>query len=333
LIGFAIGLALIFGQRLFYDKVPDKETIESLSETPVIGVIKKINMNESTNADYDLYIFKGPKSIFSESIRGIRSNINFLLKGENKKVICVTSTVSGEGKTFCTINLAAAFTLLNKKVLIVGCDLRRPKIHLSFKNMTNDIGLSTYLIGRNELHEVIIPSEYNNLYVIPAGPAPPNPAELLQTQKMKNLFTLLKEDFDYVLFDTAPVGLVSDSLELMKNADLNLYILRSQYSKRDFALIPDRLKADNQIQNIYTILNSYDASSAIYRSIYKNEYGGYYGGGGYYYYGGYYGKGSYGYYGRKYYSNYYSSYYSDEELQPKSFISRTISYFKKFIKK
>jgi len=312
-LGISLGIGLIFIIRVFYQKIPDKETIESLSSTPVIGVIKKIEMEQGT-AEYDVYVFKGPKSIFTESIRGIRTNINFILKGEKNKFICITSSVSGEGKTFCAINLAASLTMLNYKILIVGCDLRRPKLHLSFRDMTNDIGLSTYLIGRNTLNEVILTTEYENLFVLPAGPTPPNPAELLQTEKMNILMQNLKTQFDFVIFDTAPVGLVSDSFHLMKNADINLFILRAQYSKRDFALIPDRLKSDNEINNIYTILNSYDSSSITYSSVYKTEYGGYYGGGGYYYYGGYKSSG-YGYYGRKYYSSYYSGYYSDEKTK------------------
>ncbi len=308
-IGLASGIGIVFLLRFIYNRIPDKETIESLSRTPVIGVIKKLD-HEEMDENYELYVMKSPKSIFSESIRGIRTNINFILKGENHKVVCVTSSVSGEGKTFSTVNLAASLTLLGHKVVIVGCDLRRPKIHLTFRNMTNDIGLTTYLIGKHELKDIIQESEFENLDVITAGPTPPNPSELLNMEKMNDLVEQLKATYDYVFFDTAPVGLVSDSFALMSKADINLFIIRSQYSRRDFAMIPDRLKEDNQIPNMYIILNSYDNSSAFYGSIYKSAYGGYYGGGGYYYYGGYYNNNSY--YNRKYYSQYYNGYYSDE---------------------
>lgn len=309
MIGLALGIAIIFLLRFIYNRIPDKETIEALSKTPVIGVIKKLD-NEEMDENYELYVMKSPKSIFSESIRGIRTNVNFILKGENHKVVCVTSSVSGEGKTFSTVNLAASLTLLGHKVVIVGCDLRRPKIHLTFRNMTNDIGLTTYLIGKHELKDIIQESEFENLDVITAGPTPPNPSELLHSEKMDALVEQLKRTYDYVFFDTAPVGLVSDSFALMSKADINLFIIRSQYSRRDFAMIPDRLKEDNQIPNMYIILNSYDNSSAFYGSVYKSAYGGYYGGGGYYYYGGYYNNNSY--YNRKYYSQYYNGYYSDE---------------------
>jgi capsular exopolysaccharide synthesis family protein len=309
--GLGAGLGLIIVTRILYSKIPDKETIETLSRTPVIGMIKHID-DTSEEAEYDVYVFKSPKSIFAESIRSIRTNINFILKGQKNKSICITSTVSGEGKTFCTINLAAALTMLNYKVVIVGCDLRRPKLHLSFHGMTNDLGLTTYLIGKSTIEDVIVETEYTNLYVVPAGPTPPNPAELLQTDEMKNLDTYLKENFDYVLYDTAPVGLVSDSFPLLKNCDMSLYIFRSQYSKREFAFIPDKLRLDSEIPNLYSILNSYESSSVIYSSIYKTENAGYYGGGGHYYYGGYY-AGNTGYYGRRYYSHYYSGYYEEEK--------------------
>lgn len=310
LLGLSIGVGIIVGTRLLYQKIADKETIERLSRIPVLGVIKKINTEES---EYDIYTFRNPKSIFTESIRGIRTGLNFISKGKEHKVICVTSTVSGEGKTFCTINLASSFTMLGKKVVIIGCDLRRPKVHLSFSNITNKVGITTYLIGKSTLDEIIQHSEYENLHVITAGPTPPNPAELLQMKEMKELIDILKTKYDYVLIDSAPVGLVSDSLIIMDYADINLFILRSQYSKREFALIPDRLKAENNINNIYTILNAYDTSSIVYSSIYKNEKGGYYGGSGYYYYDGYYGKGGYGYYGRKSNNSYYSGYYNEEQ--------------------
>ncbi len=325
-VGLGLGIGFIFLLRFIYNRIPDKETIEALSTTPVIGVIKRLDSEEMED-NYELYVMKSPKSIFSESVRGIRTNINFLLKGETHKVVCVTSSVSGEGKTFCTVNLAASLTLLGYKVVIVGCDLRRPKIHLTFRKMSNDIGLTTCLIGKHTLKEVIMPTEFENLDIIPAGPTPPNPSELLQSTLMTNIIEELKAEYDYVFFDTAPVGLVSDSFALMSKADINLFIIRAQYSKRDFALIPDRLLQDNLIPNIYTILNSYDNSSAVYSSIYKSVYGGYYGGGGYYYYGGYYNRG-YGYYNKKYYSQYYSGYYSDDPT-PKTLLQKFLSNFNK----
>jgi tyrosine-protein kinase Etk/Wzc len=328
-IALLLSMGLILLLRLLYDKITDKETIEQLSKTPVIGIIKRIS--DTGDSDYNIHALTNPKSIFSESIRGIRTSLNFILQGNNHKLISVTSTVSGEGKTFCTLNIAASLTLLGNKVVILGCDLRRPKLHLSFPNMTNKVGLTTYLIGKNTKEEVILPTPYDKLYIIPAGPVPPNPSELLQSSKMLELLETLKHEFDYVLLDTSPVGLVADSLTLMQLSDINLYILRANYSKRDFALVPDRIKTDNGISNLYSILNAFDPGAGFYGSIYKQEYGGYYGGGGYYYYGGYYGRSSYGYYGRKYNSQYYSGYYTNEEMNGKS--NNVYSRVKKLIKK
>ena len=317
LIGLIISLLGIFFVRFFNRKIPDKEAIENVSSTPVIGVIKKVI--NPIDDEYQIHTFSNPKSVFSESIRGIRTSVNFILQGQIHKVICFTSTVSGEGKTFCSINLGASLTLLNKRVIILGCDLRRPKIHLSFPNLTNDIGITTYLINKNTLSEIIQDSGYENLHVITAGPVPPNPAELLQSPKMLELIESLKNEYDYVLIDTAPVGLVSDSLALMQVADMTLYILRAQYSKIEFAQIPDRISGDNTIKNIYSVLNSYDNNSIVNSSIYKSNGGGYYGGSGYYYYSGYYGKGGYGYSGRnkKYHKSYYSGYYSEGDDETK----------------
>ncbi|MFN6357858.1 MAG: GumC family protein [Bacteroidota bacterium] len=331
-LGLVASIVIILLDRILYNKITDKETIELMSRTPIIGVIKKIH-KLTDDPEYNVYVLNKPKSIFAESIRGIRTNMNFVLKGEKNKFICITSSVSGEGKTFCTINLAASLTLLGHKVLVVGCDLRRPRIHLSFKNLSNEIGLTTYLIQKNSLEEVIKATEHENLYVLPAGPVPPNPAELLQSNQFQVFMDKIRTEFDYVFFDTAPVGLVSDSFPLMASADINLYILRAQYSKRDFAIIPDRLTGEISIKNMFSVLNSFDANSIAYSSIYKTDYGGYYGGGGYYYYGGYYyGKGSYGYSGSSYYSSYYSGYYSDDEINPKSKIGKLIQNLLKKVK-
>ena len=311
-IALIFSLVLISLSRIVYDKITDKETIETLSKIPVIGVIKKIDPVFGKNRDNIIQVFKSPKSIFSESIRGIRTNIDYLLGGKKNQIISLTSTVSGEGKTFCTLNLAASLTLLGNKVLIIGCDLRRPKIHLSFWNMDNRAGLTSYIYGKHTLEEIVKKTEYENLFVITSGPVPPNPSELLQSEKLIALLGKLRQQYDYIFLDTAPVGLVSDSFILLNMSDINIYILRAQYSKRDFAVIPDRLASDNNIKHLYTILNGFDVSGRFYSTIYRNEYGGNYGGGGYYYYGGYYGR-SYGYYSKKQQSTYYSGYYSEDE--------------------
>lgn len=329
LIGLAISILIILTDRAINNKIPDKESIEAISFTPVIGIIQELTAALS-DKEYKIHLLNKPKSVFAESLRGIRTNMNFILKGEKNKFICVTSTVSGEGKTFCTINLAASLTLLDYKVLVVGCDLRRPKIHLSFKNIDNNSGLSTFLINKHELSEVIKETEHPNFYVLPAGPVPPNPAELLQSSKFNQFLEIARKEFDYVFFDTAPVGLVTDALALMAVADINLFIIRAQYSKRDFALIPDKLANENSLKNMYFILNSFDATSSAYSSIYRTTYGGNYYGGSYYYYSGYSSRRSNGYYGKRYHKKYFSEYYSEDEmLRNKKFKNKLLNFLKK----
>ena len=327
-LGLSIGLGIIALSRMLYQKIPDKETIENISDVKVLGVLKKINNPES---NYEIHAFKNPKSIFSESMRSIRTGINFISKGQDKKVICVTSTVSGEGKTFCSINLAASISLLNKKVIIIGGDLRRPKVHLSFNNINNTHGLTTYLIGKSSLQQIIQHTEYENFDVITAGPSPPNPSELLHMKEMRDLLEILKQTYDCIIIDSAPVGLVSDSMILMEMSDINLYVFIAQYSNREFAIIPDKLKSENNIQNIYTILNAYDRNSINYSSIYKNDYSGYQSGGGYHY-GGYYGKGGYGYYGKNRKGSYYSG-YADEDDGDEPVNLFSVNYWRSLFKK
>lgn len=324
ILGLGAGIGLIFLIRLFYNKIPDKETIELESKVPVLGIIKKLE--EAEDQQYGVYVMQNPKSLFAESIRGIRTNANFILKGEKHQVISLTSTVSGEGKTFCSINLAASFSQLGYKVLIVGCDLRRPKLHEAFENMSNQRGLTTYLVNRAGMEDVIIKTHIENLDAVPAGPTPPNPAELLQTDKFVQFIEQMKQRYDYVFLDTAPVGLVADSLPLLAMSDLSLYVFRAQYSRKDFCTNPDKLTAANGIKNLYSLLNAYDAGSVAYSSLYQNKYNGSYGGS-YSYYGSYY-SGGYGAYGRRYYQNYYSGYYTDE-VKKKTIFQKFIRFFKK----
>jgi tyrosine-protein kinase Etk/Wzc len=313
LIGLASGIGIILLLRLLHNKIPDKETIELESRTPLLGIVKKLE--EAADERYGVYVMQNPKSLFAESIRGIRTNVNFILKGEKNKLISITSTVSGEGKTFCTINIAASYAQLGYRVLIVGCDLRRPKLHEAFENMSNQRGLTTYLVNRLTMDEVVLKTHIENLDAVPAGPTPPNPAELLQTQAFTTFIDTMTQRYDYVFLDTAPVGLVSDSLTLLAKSDLSIYVFRAQYSLKEFCSNPDKLSNSNGIKNLFSILNAYDDDHIAHSSIYKTKYNGS-PAVGYSYYGGYYGS-SKGAYGRKYYNNYYAGYYTDEVKKKK----------------
>ena len=176
-----------------------------------------------------LIVPKNSKSVISESFRSIRTNIQYLAVDKEKKVITVSSSVGGEGKTFCSMNLASIFALSGHKTILIGADLRKPKLELEFKS-ENKSGLSNYLINKSTLKEVTNKTEIEHLDIIFSGPTPPNPAELLDSSKMKDLIKLLNKTYDYVIIDTPPIGLVTDGVILMKNADINLYVVRHNLS-------------------------------------------------------------------------------------------------------
>ena len=197
------------------------------TQIPFLGYIV------SNSTGFDLIVQKKPKSIIAESFRNIRSNIEFILpKHEDGKVILFTSSISGEGKTFCVKNLGSAYAISGKKTILIGADLRKPRLYLSF-DQSNDIGLSTYLSGNSTLKEILKQSKFNNIDFIGSGPIPPNPAELVSNEKMLSLIKLLKKEYDYIIIDTPPAFIVSDVVTIMKHVDLNIYVTRQNYTNKD----------------------------------------------------------------------------------------------------
>lgn len=196
----------------------------------------------------------------------------FLRNYEAHHLIAITSTVSGEGKTFTALNLASVISATGKKVLLIDFDLRKPKVHKAF-GLKNDKGVSTILIKKHSMQECIqhIP-EYGPDILI-AGPVPPNPAELLISKSSDELLNYAKEHYDMVLIDSPPVGVVSDSLPLMSKVDLSIYIVRANYSKRNFIGNINRLYHDNQLTNLTIIVNDADASGTAYGYGYGYGYG------------------------------------------------------------
>jgi capsular exopolysaccharide synthesis family protein len=200
----------------------------------------------------------------------------------------VSSSISGEGKTFTTINLATVFALSGKRTLIVGADMRRPKIFEDF-NLSNDIGLSTYLSGLNDFTSVVQQTEISNLFLVSGGPVPPNPSELLLTTKFEDFVKTALEEFDFVLIDTPPLALVTDAFVMSKFVDHTVFVMRQNYSPKEFVRSIDEYYRSGKIKNISILLND----------IYKSGLGYGYGQGYAYQYG--YGYGSYG--GNGYYSD------------------------------
>lgn len=270
IMGILIAIGLILLLKLLNNKVQSAEDIESNSSLPLLGTILTYP-NELIQGESSLVAVNEQRTVFGESFRAVRTNLQFLLPEKKSKIITISSTISGEGKTFTSINLAGLLTMLDKKIILVGCDLRKPQLDNTFKG-GGQHGLSSYLIGKSSLDECILKTEIENLSVIKSGPIPPNPSELLNSERMKQLIIWLEDNYDYIILDTPPVGLVSDAILLMKLSDIVLYVVKSGYSQRNFLELPSRIINEHNIDNLYLILNSYKAE----RTKGKNGYG-YYG--------------------------------------------------------
>ena len=197
-----------------------------MTNIPIMGLIG--HNSKETN----LIVRDHPKSSLAESFRSLRANLKFLGKGEtDPQVFLVTSSIGGEGKTFCSINLATVMALSKKKTILIGVDLRKPKIYNDF-DLSNERGLSSYLIGQDSLEDVLQKTSIENLSLISAGPIPPNPSELIMSSGFKNLIDTLKKDFEYIVLDTPPIGLVADSFEIMKHVDFSFYVVRQNYTDK-----------------------------------------------------------------------------------------------------
>lgn len=225
-LGITIPLVFIFIKGYFNSTINFKEDIEKLTKLPFLGTIWKRNKGGI------LVVNENPKSAVAESFRSVRSNLQFFTSNREKRVFVLTSAVGGEGKTFCAVNLATVFSLSGKKTLLIGADLRRPKIFNEL-GLNNKQGLSTYLGHSATKAEIIQPTKMPHLDVISAGPIPPNPSELLMSERMNILMRELKEEYDTIIIDTAPVGLVTDAFIMIAHADHTIYMVRQGYTTTD----------------------------------------------------------------------------------------------------
>lgn len=293
LLGLAIGFGLIILIRILNPYIYDKETIESLTSVPIIGVIRKFPGLIDEFSSQILAISK-PKSIFAESVRSVRTNLSFMASEKKSKVICITSEVAGEGKSFVAVNLSSTLSLIDKKVILIGADLRRSKLHKTF-HVPNDIGLSNYLAHQCELDAIISHSSYEYLDFIVSGPVPPNPSELLHSARMSELINNLKLCYDFVMIDTAPIGLVSDSTPLIRASDINVFVIRSGKSKYYAATIPQRIAQEYHLDNTVIVLNAFE-QDLLHSRYYTTKFTGDSHNSKYYYYSDYTGYESSGYY-------------------------------------
>ncbi|QXV63938.1 polysaccharide biosynthesis tyrosine autokinase [Mucilaginibacter sp. 21P] len=269
LLGLGAGIGLILLVRFLNPYIYDKETVEALTQTPIIGVIREFPSYIDKSNTQALSLAK-PKSVFAESVRSVRTNLSFMASHKQSKIICITSEISGEGKSFVTINLASTLALIDKKILLIAGDLRRSRLHHAF-GIENKKGLSTYLSDQNTLEEITVHDKTHKIDFIPSGPVPPNPSELLHTKKMKDLLVQLTASYDYILVDTAPVGLVSDAIPLIRESDINLFIIRSGTSQLRAANIPERLSREYGLSNMAIILNAF-GNDALHSNYYTTDY-------------------------------------------------------------
>ncbi|MGQ1911806.1 GumC family protein [Marinifilum sp. RC60d5] len=272
ILGCAIPFLVIVVGDYFNDSIQSKEDIEKESKLPIMGEIAHNNYSS------ELPIAKHPRSGIAESFRGLRTNLQYLFK-QNKecKVLALHSMIPGEGKTFSSLNLAGIIAMDSKKVLLVGCDLRKPRLHSIF-DVDNKSGLSTYLIGNHSLKEIIQTTHIKNLSFVNSGPIPPNPAELLGTDAFANFIEEAKKDFDYIILDNAPVTLVTDGILTGTHADANLFVLRQGYSNKNQIKFINQLAEKENILQVGIVLND-----AVHNGYgYGKNYGGYGYGNGYY---------------------------------------------------
>ena len=271
-VGLPVGVIYLIGLTKF--KIEGRADVEKLTSLPVVGDIPLAD--EKTGS---IAVFENQNNLMSETFRNVRTNLQFMLEN-GKNVILVTSTISGEGKSFISANLAISLSLLGKKVVIVGLDIRKPGLNKVFNIPKKEHGITQYLTNTTaNLMDFVQPSDINkNLFILPGGTVPPNPTELLARGGLEKAIETLKANFDYVILDTAPVGMVTDTLLIGRVADLSVYVCRADYThKAEFTLI-NELAENNKLPNLCIAINGLDLNNRKYGYYYGyGKYGKYYG--------------------------------------------------------
>jgi tyrosine-protein kinase Etk/Wzc len=272
MFGIVLGLGIMFFKYLTFNEINLVEDLDKLlpSKASILGGVPLYNSGMEFS---QLVVGDAPKSMLSESMRKIRTNLSYIHR--DYKTIAVTSSISGEGKTFVSLNLAGIIAMSGKKTILLDLDLRKPKIHLGL-GVSNEAGMSSLISKQFELKDCIKTSKIENLYFITAGPIPPNPSELLLSDRFKDIIEELKTQFDVIIMDNPPIGLVSDGIKILTDADIPIYVFKSHYSKRIFAHRVKELFDMNQLTKLNVILNGINA---VGRSNYGYGYGYGYGNG------------------------------------------------------
>ncbi|AFD08003.1 GumC family protein [Solitalea canadensis] len=265
LLGLLFPVVVIYIIELLNDKITTRKEIERQTQAPIMG---EISLSEQNS----LITSKNNRSVLAEQTRSLRTSLSFLAPKTKLKSLLFTSSISGEGKSFVSLNLGASLSLANKKTIILELDLRKPKLH-KYLNLNNSTGLSNYLAGYTSLNEIIqkVPG-HDNYFIITAGPLPPNPAELLMFGSLTELFIQLRKDFDYIIIDAPPIGLVTDAQILAEQADATLFVIRHNYTPKLQLKRLNELFKERRFKNFGLVFNAIN-ESARYGSEYGYGYG------------------------------------------------------------
>jgi tyrosine-protein kinase Etk/Wzc len=249
LMGLAIPFGIIYVIDLLNDKIKNRKEIEKATKAPILA---DISFAESDEA---LVVSNLGRTVMAEQIRALRTNISFLNPGKGVQSILFTSSMSGEGKSFISLNLGASLAMTDKKTVILELDMRKPKLH-SALNMPNQLGLSNYLVGTTELKGLIRPVPgQENYFIITCGPIPPNPAELLLNGRLDELFNELRAAFDYIIIDAPPVGIVTDAQILEQQADATIFVVRHNFTPKERLKMLDNLYRERKFKNLNLVFN------------------------------------------------------------------------------
>ena len=315
-LGFALPLCVLFLLSFFRYRIEGREDVMKLTSLPIVADVPVASDSVKTTAG--IVVQANKNNQIDEIFRSLRTNIQFMMK-ENEKVILFTSSTSGEGKTFLAANLAVSFALLGKKVILCGLDIRKPALGKLFNLSDRKIGATALLVKNSvtveDVRSQVCASGVNdNLDLLLAGPTPPNPTELLARQNLEDTIEILKQQYDYIILDTAPVGLVSDTLQIAKFTNVSCYVCRADYTPKANIGVVNGLTKENKLPNTCIILNGVDMSKKKYGYYYGYGKYGKYGRYGYSRYGyGKYGYGKYGYGNYGNYGNYADSRYSNKD--------------------
>lgn len=271
-LGIAIPVGIIYIIELLRYKIEDRSDVEKLTTVPIIG---DIPASDNMPKEGSVVVRENQNDMMAETFRNVRINVQYML-GSNQKVVLITSTTSGEGKSFVAANLAISFALLGKKVVIVGLDIRKPELNKAFQMSHKEDGITRYLADPEHTDLMSLLQQSNvtpNLYILPGGAIPPNPTELVARDSLVQAVDRLKKEFDYVILDTAPIGMVTDTQLISRVADMSIYVCRAGYTPKAGYLFINELKDYKKLPNLCTIINDVNIKTGKYGYGTYGKYG------------------------------------------------------------